>query len=403
MSQVKELIEKIDNELMKQQYENTKDVMDIVGKFIKQKQLLLYGGFAINLLLPKKNKFYKQYTINDYDCFSNNAKAVAKELAELLQKKGYQYIKVRKALHDSTFKVFVDFIAVLDITQISEESYIKFKKISTKEQKTKLYKYYKEDYLLAPFSFLMSNMHYELARPLSSYYRWDKIYRRQSVFANLSAKQSIKNTTLKSDKNHQSADKYVLQKLLQYIEKNKHVIVNEYALKYHGYTNIQREFASNEISIYSVKMEKTKKDFDKYVKQHFEKYKIITEQHNSSSALMYDSYKITIANKETEQRFVLNIIDASQDCLSVMNKNKMIVGSLNTVIYFMYRKYLLQEMNGNPDQKLWDNIQYLECNIQEKMKANPKYILSTTCYGVNQSFKEMLASKWRKKQTLMYL
>lgn len=401
MSLVKELIDKIDDGLMKKQYEETKDVMDIVGKFVKQKQLLLYGGFAINLLLPKKDKFYKEYTINDYDCFSNNAKDNAKELAELLQKKGFKFIKVRKAMHESTFKVFVDFIAVLDITQISDEGYQTFLDLSKNERKTSIYKYYKEDYLLAPFSFMMSNLHYELARPLSSYYRWDKIYRRQSVFAKL-----IKPLPKQSNTKTIKPDQYVLKTILKYIKKHKYVIVNEFALKYYDSANILSALInSNEISIYSTKMNQMKKEFDKYIKEHFKNYRIITEQNNSSSALMYDYYKIIIVNKETENRFILNIIDASQDCLSVVSKNKMMVGSLNTIIYFMYRKYLVQQLNDNNDEndkKLWENIKYLEYHIQEKMKSNPKNLLSTTCYGVNQSLKDMLASKWRKKQTIAY-
>lgn len=395
MSQIKELIEEIDEQLMKKQYETTKDVIDIVGKFVKEKQLLLYGGFAINLLLPKKDKFYKEYTINDYDCFSSNAKEDAKELAELLQKKGFQFIKVRKALHDSTFKVFVDFVAVLDVTHVSQESYDKFLAISKQEQKTSIYKYYKDAYMLAPFSFLMSNMHYELARPLSSYYRWEKIYRRQSVLAKL-IKTGKKNKDFISTP--KPFDKKMVSKLLQYIKGSEYVIANEYALKYHDID----KFNSNELSILAVDIDKAKKEVDTFIKANIGTYRIITEHNNISNTLMYENYKITIVNKENDNRFVLNIVDASRDCLSVVSKKKFLLGSLNTIMYFMYRKYLLQQLSGNPSKELWDGIVYMEYHVQEKMISDPKHLLSTTCYGVNQSLKDMLASKWRKKQTLLY-
>lgn len=395
MSQVKDLIDKIDDELMKKQYEATKEVIDIVGKFIKRKQLIIYGGFAINLLLSKKNKFYKEYTINDYDCFSSNAKEDAKELAQLLQSKGFQYIKIRKAIHESTFKVFVDFMAVIDITQIKQESFDSFKSISKQEQKTSLYKHYNDDYLLAPFSFLMSNMHYELARPLSSYYRWEKIYRRQSVLAKL-IKTSKKDNTKNSLS--QSYDKKLMKYVIDYIKNRKYAIINEFALKYHGFNN----FDTNEISILSIDIDKTKKDFDSYMKTNSQNYKIIVEHNNVSNALIYDNYKFTIINKETDERIILNIMDASKDCLSIVSKKNINVGSMNTIMYFMYRKYLLQQISGNINPKLWENIKYIEYNVQEKMISNPKNLLSTTCYGINQSLKDMLASKWRKKQTLMY-
>ena len=395
MSQVKELIDKIDDELMQKQYEATKDLIDIVGTFIKKKQLIIYGGFAINLLLSKKDKFYREYTINDYDCFSSNAKQDAKELATLLQSKGYQYIKIRNAIHESTFKVFVDFMAVIDITQIKQESFESFKFISKQERKTSLYKNYCEDYILAPFSFLMSNMHYELARPLSSYYRWEKIYRRQSVLAKL-IKKNIKN----NDKNtlSQSYDKKLMKQIIEYVKKRKYAIVNEFALKYHGYNN----FDTNEISIFSIDMNKAKKDFDSYIKENFSNYKTIIEHNSVSNALIYDNYKFTIINKETNDRIIFNIVDASKDCLSIVSKRNMNIGSMNTIMYFMYRKYLLQQISGNPNNKLWENIKNIEYNVQEKMMSNPKNLLSTTCYGKNQSLKDLLASKWRKKQTLMY-
>ena len=95
-------------------------------------------------------------------------------------------------------------------------------------------------------------------------------------------------------------------------------------------------------------------------------------------------------------------MDASKDCLSIVSKKNINVGSMNTIMYFMYRKYLLQQISGNINPKLWENIKYIEYNVQEKMISNPKNLLSTTCYGINQSLKDMLASKWRKKQTLMY-
>lgn len=395
MSQVKDLVDKIDDELMKKHYNATKDLIDIVGKFIKRKQLIIYGGFAINLLLSKKNKFYKEHTINDYDCFSSNAKEDAKELSELLQSKGYQYIKIRKAIHDSTFKVFVDFMAVIDITQIKQESFDSFKSISKQERKTSIYKYYNDDYLLAPFSFLMSNMHYELARPLSSYYRWEKIYRRQSVFAKLN-KQNIKINTKKTLS--LSYDKKMMKTIVEYIKTRKYAIINEFGLKFHGFDN----FDTNEISIFSIDIDKAKKDFDSYMKANGQNYKIIVEHNNESNALIYDNYKFTIIKKETDERIILTIVDASTDCLAIVSKKNMNIGSMNTIMYFMYRKYLLQQISGNSNPKLWENIKYIEYHVQEQMISNPKHLLSTTCYGVNKSLKDMLASKWRKKQTIMY-
>lgn len=394
MSQIRELIDEIDHQLMKKNYEASKDVINLVGKFVKDKELILYGGFALNILLPKKNQFYKEYTVNDYDCFSSNAKEDANELATLLQKSGYKYIKVRKALHDSTFKVFVEFVPVLDITQLTKHQYENFLKISKTERKSPIYKNYKEDYVISPYSFLMSNMHFELSRPLSSYYRWEKIYRRQSVFAKLiNPHKSFKNKITIDNK-----DKKIEKTIINYIKENKLIIVNEYALKYHGIKDVE----SDNVAILSKDIEKTKKTFDKYLKTNFGNYKIITEYDTFSSELMYHNYSITIINKENQQRFMITIIDASKDCLSIVTKRNMNIGSLNTIMFFLYRKFLLQQISGNPNKQLWDIIKYAENHVQEKMILNPKQLLSTSCYGVNHSLQEVLVNKWKQKQTLKY-
>ena len=56
------------NELKKNKTFN-KVLFEQVGKFIIENNGLLYGGYALNLILLDKNKFYKDYKLNDYDCY----------------------------------------------------------------------------------------------------------------------------------------------------------------------------------------------------------------------------------------------------------------------------------------------------------------------------------------------
>ena len=50
---IEQIIKQTDIDLLKKKYEETLALMKIVEKFIIKKRLLLYGGYAINLLLPK--------------------------------------------------------------------------------------------------------------------------------------------------------------------------------------------------------------------------------------------------------------------------------------------------------------------------------------------------------------
>ena len=92
---------------------------EIVEQFIKKKGLVPYGGIAINNILPKDDQFYDEETeIPDYDFFSPNAMDDAKELAGIYHSKGYDNVEAKAGQHFGTYKVFVQFIPVADITSI---------------------------------------------------------------------------------------------------------------------------------------------------------------------------------------------------------------------------------------------------------------------------------------------
>ena len=41
----------------------------LIESFISKKELICYGGTAINVYLPNDKKFYEDTDIPDYDCF----------------------------------------------------------------------------------------------------------------------------------------------------------------------------------------------------------------------------------------------------------------------------------------------------------------------------------------------
>ncbi len=69
---INKIIKDIEIKKLKELYTEYNSVIKLISKFIIKKNLILYGGLVINLIMPKKYRFYKEYTINDYDCFSKN-------------------------------------------------------------------------------------------------------------------------------------------------------------------------------------------------------------------------------------------------------------------------------------------------------------------------------------------
>lgn len=162
-------------ELQKQQVvisEEIRKMYEILEKFIIQKKLIVYGGLALNRLMPKHARFYNEdVELPDYDMYSENALDDAKELADLYYKEGYTDIEAKSGMHYGTFKVFVNFIAIADITQLNPKIFNSIKK---------------EAVVIAgihysPPNFLRMSMYLELSRPAGDISRWEKIYKRLTL------------------------------------------------------------------------------------------------------------------------------------------------------------------------------------------------------------------------------
>ena len=146
-----------------------KAIITIVEEFLKKKKLIAYGGTAINSILPIEDQFYNKNTeIPDYDFFSPNAYQDAKDLADIYFNKGFQEVEAKNGVHEGTYKVFVNFIPVADITFLNKSIFQALKKDAI----------CKEGILYAPPNFLRMSMYLELSRPAGDVSRWEKVLKR---------------------------------------------------------------------------------------------------------------------------------------------------------------------------------------------------------------------------------
>ena len=144
-------------------------IISILEDFLKTKKLICYGGTAINNILPLEDQFYdKDIEIPDYDFYSPNPLDDAKELADIYYKAGFQEVEAKSGVHYGTYKVFVNFIPVADITLLEKHL---FKRI----QKDAIRVY---GILYCPPNFLRMNMYLELSRPAGDISRWEKVLKR---------------------------------------------------------------------------------------------------------------------------------------------------------------------------------------------------------------------------------
>ena len=149
-----------------------KKMIAIVETFIRRKKLICYGGTAINNILPKQSQFYnKDLEIPDYDFFSANALNDCKELCDIFYKEGFEEVEGKSGQHHGTYKVFVNFIPIADITSIPNEL---FKSLAQEAIKVAAILY-------APPNYLRMGMYLELSRPNGDTSRWEKVLKRLSL------------------------------------------------------------------------------------------------------------------------------------------------------------------------------------------------------------------------------
>ena len=144
-------------------------IIKILENFMRRKKVVCYGGTAINNILPVTDQFYdKDVEIPDYDFYSPMALIHSQELADIYADNNYEDVEVRSGVHTGTYKVFVNFIPIADITQLEPKIFKVLHKNAIR----------KEGISYAPPDYLRLQMYNELSRPDGDVSRWEKVYKR---------------------------------------------------------------------------------------------------------------------------------------------------------------------------------------------------------------------------------
>ena len=146
-----------------------KTVLGHVKDFVKRERVLCYGGTAINNLLPLSDRFYDpRYEVPDYDFYTETPQEHAMKLADEFHRMGFKGVEVKPGVHLMTYKVFVDFMGVADITYLHPPI---FRKLWDENVHLNGIHY------VTP-NFLRMSMYLELSRPRGDVERWKKVYTR---------------------------------------------------------------------------------------------------------------------------------------------------------------------------------------------------------------------------------
>jgi hypothetical protein len=369
-----------------------------VEDFLKKKNLICYGGIAIDALLPEQDKIYnKDIELSDYDFFSSNALDDAIELADIYSKKGYKEIEAKSGAHHGTYKVFVNFLGVADITYIPRELFDALKKEAVRVG----------GILYCPPNFLRMSMYLELSRPAGDISRWEKVWKRLSLinkYYPLTAKQC---STINFQRELGEAANF--KKEDEIYETVKNALIHQGCVFFGGYA----------ISMYAQYMprstqSKLKKipDFDVISNDPETTSEIVRERlkdigqnnvtiikHEPYGEIISVHYEIKVGNDTIA--FVYKPMGCHSYNIVEKGHEHVKIATIDTMLSF-YLAFLYAEKEYYDPDRIICMSKYL-FDVQEKNRLEQKGLLkrfSVTCYGHQESIEEMRAEKNEKYKEL---
>ena len=372
-------------------------IIDIVEEFIRTKHLICYGGTAINNILPEEDRFYnKEAEVPDYDFFSQNALNDAKELANIYYKKGFIDVEAKSGQHYGTYKLFVNYMAVADITYLPKEIYsaIKSDAISV------------DGILYAPPNFLRMSMYLELSRPAGDISRWEKVLKRLALLNKNFPITDLNCNDVDFQRGMENKEKE--EKIYETI---KNTLINQGVVFFGGFAN----------TLYSQYMPKNLKkklkdiaDFDvlsnnpeataEIVKERLgdngiKNVKIIKQK--AIGEIVPEHYEVKVGNDSV--LFIYKPVGCHSYNILMMKGKKVKVATIDTMLS-LYLAFLYA--NKPYYNQFIDRILCMSkflFDVQQKNRLAQKGLLkrfSITCYGHQESVEEMKAEKAAKYKEL---
>jgi hypothetical protein len=379
--------------------DDIKQIIKIVEDFIKRKNLICYGGTAINNILPSEDQFYnKEVEIPDYDFFTINALEDAKELADIYYKAGFTDVEAKSGQHHGTYKVFVNYIPVADITMLAKGIYRALKKDAIRVG----------GILYTPPNYLRMAMYLELSRPAGDTSRWEKVMKRLMLLNKNYPITDLKCNDIDFQRNMENKSEIEEDKIYDNV---RNTLINQGVVFFGGYA----------ISLYSQYMPKNLR----YKLQKVADFDVLSNEPETTAEIVIERLKdIGIKNTKIVKReaigeiipkhyeiliggdtvvFIYKPIACHSYNIINIDGQKVKIATIDTMLSF----YLAFLYTDKPYyNQFLDRILCMSkflFDVQQKNRLEQKGLLkrfSITCYGHQESVEEMRAEKAEKYKLL---
>ena len=371
------------------QSDTIKTIIEILEEFLRTHNTLCYGGTAVNNILPEQDRFYnKDIEIPDYDFFTPLAMEYATKLTNIYYKAGYEEVEAKSAVHAGTYKVYVNFIPIADITYLDKNL---FKNLLKKAIKINAINY-------CPPNYLRMAMYVELSRPMGDVSRWEKILKRISL---LNKNYPLKGELCKAIEFQRDYDGPIEERNKLY-ETCKMSFINQGLVFFGGYA----------ASLYSQYMPKKERaqvnsipDFDILSENPMSSAQILKEQLNYEGfknvvirkkkpigEYVDDHYEIIVNNDAIA--FIYKTVACHSYNIITLQGRKIKVASIDTILSF-YLIFIYANRPYYDENRLLCLSEYL-FKVQIKNRLEQKGLLkrfSVTCYGKQQTLEDIREEK----------
>ena len=368
--------------------------LGIVRKFIKEKKRVCYGGTAMNMILPVTKRFYNpDLDLPDYDFYTPEIDADVSMIVSVLKTHGFANVYHKIGIHEGTSKILVNFVAVADITRISEALYTILQKRA----------FIREGMYYTDPDILRMMMYLEISRPRGMVSRWEKVYERlQLINSSFPPKAKRAQTQKVSRQVEIEPDLTVQQRALNYCLEMERVIFTgplekfyKNVLSHKGDTFKLAKF-TGVIGIFSPNVKEESETIMRYLgSKHIELYlqKAKGEFVPEYAEVRYKSIPVVIILQETSCNSYLTF--------NTHDGRHINIASLDTLITTWYAISIfttnMKKRIYGIDRTIPKFIQMVEANRATKRPSLPPFSLN--CSGYQKGFPTLLREKMlRKKQ-----
>lgn len=367
---VKAIEQKQGAELMGEK--DTKLMLKLAEDFLRKHKCVMYGGTAINNILPKALQFYDyRYELPDYDAYTPDALKLIKALADIYLRH-FDDVEAKTGVHHNTFKLFVNQNPIVDLSYMHPDL---FKRISAEATTVDGIKY-------APVNFLRMGMYLELSHPNGDVSRWAKVYKRLLLL-----NQAFPFGRSRCARSTVKIPEEIYRRTHQTLVADDVVFIGGYANKmYLGGANIENV---TEFDVISTDPLKTCSRLIEALQDHHPKL----ETHDAIGSLIEPHYSISVNGHYL--LFVFSPVACHSYNRVVDQKgNSVKIGTIDTLFSF-YLTFLYANRPYFDERRILCLCQAL-FGIQQRHRLTRKKELqrfTMDCYGKQQTLGDMRAEK----------